>query len=105
MRTEDLFFHTIKSVNKHFGCPPLKGEIRYDNGVFILNFNIKKYVLNFVSDRGFLEVYNLLEEKSTGLMVQYPQIANKWTTPENIDFIVDFLYQHREEIFSDDLEQ
>ena len=102
MRTEDLFFHTIKTVNKHFGYAPVKGEIRYDNGVYILNFQIKDYILDFVSDRGLLEIVLWKEGKASSSILKFKEVIfNKTTTPENIDFIVDFLYQHKDEIFTE----
>ncbi len=103
MRTEDLFFHTIKTVNKHFGYVPVKGEIRYDNGVYILNFQIKDFILDFISDRGLLEMVLWKEGKAISSILKFKEVIfNKTTAPENIDFIVDILYQHRDEIFCND---
>ncbi len=95
----DLFYHTIKAVNNRFGVVPVKGEIKYSNGVFILNFEINGNTVQIVTDRGFIEIYYLVDKQTKGLIVEYPQIANKWSTPENIDFIVDFLFNHKDEIF------
>jgi len=55
-----------------------------------------------VTDRGFIDIYKLKNDEDTGLMVHYPQIANLWTTPENIDYFVDFLADHRNVIFPKD---
>lgn len=103
MKTEDLFFHTIKTVNKQFGYTPVSGDIRYDNGVFILNFQIDDYDLNFVSDRGLFEINLWKKGKAVSSILKFREfLFNKATTPENIDFIVDFLYQHKKEIFKEE---
>ena len=103
MRTEELFFYTIKSINKHFGNTSVRGEIRYANGVFILNFQIKDYILGFVSDRGLLEIVLRKGGKTISTILKFKEVLfNKATTPENIDFIVNFLYRNRDEIFPDE---
>ena len=102
MKTEELYVYTLKKVNKNFNNPELiKGEVLGFNGAFILHFSIDDCHLNFCADRGFIDVYLFVKAKDKGIMIQYPQIANKLATPENIDFIVNFLYDHKNEIFKE----
>lgn len=102
MTPEKLYAYTLNKMNKHFNSPELiKGEVLSFNGAFILHFHVDDYNLNFCSDRGLFEISLFKNGKSVPLVSMYPNIKNLVTTPENIDFIVNFLYDHKDEIFKE----
>jgi len=100
MTTEELFKYTLGKTNSNFDNPKLtKGEVLGYNGAFILHFEMGKYHLNFCADRGFIEVYITENSKDIGIMVKYPELANRLSNVENVDFIISFISKHRKEIF------
>lgn len=100
MTTEKLYEYTHGMVNRYFDNPKLtKGEVLNFNGAFNLHFEIGKYCLNFSADRGFIDVYLLEGSKDKGIMVEYPELANKWANEESIDFIISYIFEHKDEIF------
>ncbi len=95
--------YTLDKVKKTFkDIVFLKKEQRGGNGIWVLHFKQEEFYLEFCSDRGFLDVYIVKDKKMLDKLIDYPQIRNLRTNTENIDFIVDFLYQHRNEIFCND---
>ena len=100
MTTEELFKYTLDKVNHYFDNPKLtKGEVLNFNGAFNFHFEIGKYFLNFSADRGFIDVYLIENFKDKGIMVEYPELANRWANEESIDFIISYIYAHKDEIF------
>lgn len=102
MTNRELYNYTLNKVNSRFNEPKLvKGEVLEFKGAFILHFLFQKFNLNFCSDRGLIEISLFKNEKSIPLVSKYPKIKNLVAKFENIDFIVDFIYEHKDEIFTE----
>ncbi|WP_340113319.1 hypothetical protein [Maribellus mangrovi] len=106
MNEQDYCDHVSKCFLQKFPNAKKTGErIPRTMGAWHVEFLLKNHAIFISSDRGFLEfhVFNS-DGVNLGLMTTNPDIFNDFFSLnlENIDIIVNFLYDHREEIFRKD---
>lgn len=87
-----------KFVNSEF----IEGDQPGFNDSYYLRFKVSGLILDIVSDKSCLAVYLTSNDQINYLPAVYPQLQGLLNTKENINFIVDFLYRHRGEIFPEE---
>jgi hypothetical protein len=93
-----------KKVEQMFkGAVLIEKMQRSGNSQWILNYQIDEiFKLYLSSDRGIMDIYITKKDKPLGIKLMYSQIRNLDTNKKNIDFLFEFLTQHKDDIFIED---
>jgi len=84
------------------GAVLIEKKQRSGNGQWVLNYKLNDtFKLYLSSDRGIMDIYITKEDQPVGIMLKFPQIRNLDTRKENIDFLFDFLSEHKDEILKE----